>query len=352
MDSKKLHPTVWINYLPRNFAAIFMLLICGLKLGWTLLEPQYLWLFILGIFYPHLLFAMAKYSANGKQQERLNMHFDAFITGIVVSIVPDYFFLSTATIVLAANALYIGAFRLLLTTMMVYATSLIISMFYLWPFNGFIDTTWTVKIINTVFVLIHFCTFAILSYYLTRRMIALNKEVMALSTTDPLTNAYNRRFLDTNLTKEIHRSERLNYPLTVIFADLDHFKTVNDNYGHQAGDKVLTQFVDIARDFIRQDIDWIARFGGEEFLLVLPYTDAKHGAQIAERIRNKLNHSKFQVAEHELTVSCSFGVASSNGDTQKSSLNALLSAADSGLYRAKNKGRNRVEIVGSEEQFA
>ncbi|REL35277.1 sensor domain-containing diguanylate cyclase [Thalassotalea euphylliae] len=356
-EKTKQHPIIKINYLPRIIAAKFMLLICGLKLGWDVLQVQYLWLFVLGILYPHITYWLAAKSRDGKRQEHMNMNFDAFLTGMTVSILPDYYFLSTATIVLIANALYIGAFRLLLKNMLAYATALVFAMVYVWPFTGFVQTDWPVKIVNTLFILIHFGTFAILSYYLTRRMIALTKEVQSLSITDPLTGAYNRRYLDANLSKEIHRSQRLNYPITVIFTDLDHFKSVNDEYGHQLGDKVLADFVSIARKCIREDVDWIARFGGEEFIAVLPNADADYGALIAERIRQEVSEHLFEFEDKQVSISSSFGVvAIDNNDHNASaecviaSAEKLIATADDGLYKAKEKGRNRVEVVNLHAQ--
>ena len=324
---------------------IFVLLICGLKLGADLLQPQYVWLFILGIAYPHLLYLLAKNSRNGKRHERANMHIDAFMVGVIASIQPDYYFLSTATLILTANALYIGALRLLVTTMLVYVSTLAVTLVYIWPFNGFIEVSWPVKIAISSFVMVYFCTFASLSYYLTRKMIALTKEVQNLSVIDPLTGAYNRRFLDVSLTKEVHRSQRLNYPLTIIFADLDHFKHINDEYGHQLGDKVLAEFVAITRTCIREDVDWIARFGGEEFIVVLPNAESDYGASIAERIRTQVSEHSFEFEGKNVSISSSFGVVSIEKNYDDTSAEKLIASADDGLYKAKEKGRNRVEVI-------
>ncbi|REL26535.1 GGDEF domain-containing protein [Thalassotalea euphylliae] len=341
----KQHPIIKTNYLPRCYATVFLLSICGLKLGESLLELQYLWLFILGVCYPHVTYFLAKHSQNGKRQEHINIHVDAFISGILVSIQPDYYMLSTMGIILCVNALYIGAFRMLVTCIFVYAIALALGMGYLWPFAGFVEASWAVQIMISIFILIYFCTFAILSYYLTRRMIALNKEVQSLSIIDGLTKAYNRHYLDANLTKEIHRSQRLNYPLTVIFADLDHFKQINDTYGHQIGDKVLIEFVNIAATSVREDVDWIARFGGEEFVIVLPNADSDYGASIAERIRQDIDQHLFEFDGQALSVSSSFGVVSIASEGNNASMENIIACADSGLYKAKANGRNCVEVV-------
>jgi len=178
-------------------------------------------------------------------------------------------------------------------------------------------------------------------------MIQLNKQVQSLSLTDTLTGAYNRLFLDQNLTKEIHRCHRLKYPLTLIFADLDHFKSINDQYGHAAGDEILRQFVNLARHCFRDDVDWIARFGGEEFVIVLPNSSAENGSLVAERIRRGLDQHTFSIQDIEIHVTCSFGVSSVNAESRatEGEAESLLACADNGLYQAKANGRNRVEIV-------
>ena len=108
-----------------------------------------------------------------------------------------------------------------------------------------------------------------------------NQRNRVLSITDALTGAYNRRYLMEQLPREVERCRRYAYPLSVIMCDIDHFKQINDDYGHAAGDDVLQQFVARIQKSIRNNSDWIARYGGEEFLLVLPETDFAGGMKVA-----------------------------------------------------------------------
>ena len=155
---------------------------------------------------------------------------------------------------------------------------------------------------------------------------------------DVLTGAYNRRHLLDVLRREISRAQRVGAPLAVCLMDIDHFKRVNDNWGHAAGDAVLRHFATLASAGLRA-VDVFGRFGGEEFLLILPDTDARGAAAVAERIRASVEQGAFPgvPAGHQLTVT--IGVA---GRNREETGDALLARADLALYRGKDAGRNRV----------
>lgn len=162
-----------------------------------------------------------------------------------------------------------------------------------------------------------------------------NKELTRISEIDKVTQIYNRFKLDYILDQEIDKSERYDTIFSIVMIDIDHFKQVNDYYGHHVGDEVLLQIVYIIKKNIRKT-DYVGRWGGEEFLLILPDANIEEAGSVAEKIRDAINLWKFPVAGHQTS---SFGVASfSLGDTQKE----LLLRADKALYEAKNKGRNRV----------
>ncbi len=343
-ETTKLHVLVKMNYLPRTIATLFMILICGLKLGVNLFEFSYVWLFALGAFYPHLAYLLSKRSKDGKRQELWNMHFDGFLVGVALSMDPDLYLLTAMLLIISVNGLYIGAFKLLATTLLAYSAGLAIGLGYFWPFTGFIEIDGTIKLTISIFVFLYLCNLAIASHHLVKRMKVLNTEVKRLSSIDSLTGAYNRRYLDDNLSKEISRSERLGYPLTIILADIDHFKQINDKFGHQIGDKVLIKFVEIAKACIRDNTDWLARFGGEEFIVVLPNADSEYGAVVAERIRKEVDAYQFEFNGEEVSLSCSFGVAAIDKEHSLAT-DCLVALADSGLYRAKAKGRNCVEVM-------
>ena len=167
-----------------------------------------------------------------------------------------------------------------------------------------------------------------------------NRLLLELSQTDPLTHLYNRRHLMDILKTELNRSQRSRKSCSVILADVDHFKMINDRYGHQKGDEVLVCLAELLTDQLRP-YDLAARYGGEEFCLVLPETCLTEALDVAERIRFKTEKLLFNAEADQLSVTMSFGIASYSGDSEET-LDSVISRADKALYRAKNKGRNRV----------
>jgi diguanylate cyclase (GGDEF)-like protein len=163
-------------------------------------------------------------------------------------------------------------------------------------------------------------------------------RIEELSLIDPMTGAANRRRLDEVLAAERQRSERHHTPLSVVMADVDHFKLVNDEHGHEAGDAVLKRFAAIMRSFARPT-DLVARYGGEEFVIVLPQTTTADAMAWAERIRGKMAAEHIAPLQRPVTVS--FGVALLQKNETAVS---LLGRADHALYEAKHSGRNRVVL--------
>ena len=162
-----------------------------------------------------------------------------------------------------------------------------------------------------------------------------NKELIRLSTTDTLTGVYNRAKFNQEFKRNIDYAKRYGTPLSLIIIDFDDFKRINDNYGHLAGDGVIIQFVEIVNKNIRV-IDIFARWGGEEFVLLLPNTDLNQGMATAERLRCSIEKYVFENADK---ITCSFGVAQYSEDDD---MESLLHKADKMLYEVKGKGKNGV----------
>jgi diguanylate cyclase (GGDEF)-like protein len=163
-------------------------------------------------------------------------------------------------------------------------------------------------------------------------------ELEALSRTDALTGAHNRRAFDEALKTEVERSKRYGYPLSVILLDLDHFKAVNDEHGHPVGDAVLKQFAGVARGALRES-DVVYRYGGEEFAVLLPHTPLEGALIAARRVVQAAAEFSLEVGSRRLTVTVSAGVACLPGG--KPDAGDVVAAADRALYEAKRRGRNQ-----------
>lgn len=176
---------------------------------------------------------------------------------------------------------------------------------------------------------------------LVRRLLESNQSLLERATSDALTGIANRRQLLEALKRDAARADRDGSPLSVVMVDVDHFKLVNDRHGHAVGDQVL-KFVSGVLSAAVRTSDLVGRYGGEEFLVLLPRTDLGGAALVAERIRARLEHSVAD-AERQLKITASFGVATLMPPGAESRINSLIEAADQALYRAKAAGRNRVE---------
>ena len=205
------------------------------------------------------------------------------------------------------------------------------------------DLVWQIGILALVFILL-------VSYW-NRKIIKTNnllksaqkdieqknKELKKLATTDKLTNIYNRRKLDELLKFELNRSHRFDHTFGVAILDIDHFKKVNDTFGHPVGDKVLTELADILKKNIRKT-DFVGRYGGEEFVIICPESSKKGVYSLVESIRLAIASHSF---ENITSLSASFGIAILK---EKDTIESLLKRADEALYEAKTQGRNTTVV--------
>ena len=170
------------------------------------------------------------------------------------------------------------------------------------------------------------------------RLQALTQDLGVKATTDPLTGLHNRLKLESTLPAEMARADRYDTPLSLVLYDVDHFKKVNDTYGHPVGDKVLIQLSRFVPNLIR-NTDFLARWGGEEFLILVPGSDGAMAFQAAEKLREAISHVVFDEVG---SITCSFGVAEY---IPGESVADLITRADDALYRAKADGRNQVQMM-------
>jgi diguanylate cyclase (GGDEF)-like protein len=170
-------------------------------------------------------------------------------------------------------------------------------------------------------------------------------EIHLLSITDPLTGIYNRGYINDRLPQEILRSIRYGRDFSVMLCDIDHFKKVNDTFGHLVGDVVLKKVVQCLTSVFRKQVDWAGRYGGEEFLLVLPETDHTGAMVLAERLRQIVQKCELHTNGETIPFTASFGVTGFYPRDWKSPVKTevLLQQADILLYEAKKAGRNQVK---------
>lgn len=205
-------------------------------------------------------------------------------------------------------------------------------------------------ILNANFFLGFMCVMTGVLAYLNeerdRRIFQLERELEHLANCDSLSGAFNRRYFEETARDEIERAHRYKYPLSLLMMDADHFKRINDTYGHAVGDKAIRAIAEIGQGIFRSS-DLLARMGGEEFAVLLPETDSDGARQIAERLQEKLRFNDISTdnATAEIpdffTLTISVGVSSLKRDD---TVETLLQRADAALYEAKNQGRNRVVI--------
>jgi diguanylate cyclase (GGDEF)-like protein len=169
-----------------------------------------------------------------------------------------------------------------------------------------------------------------------RELEELARNLDLRATTDPLTGLFNRSKIDHQLTREMARSQRYHVPLSLILYDIDPFKSVNDTYGHQAGDRVLVQLSRLVGEHIRKS-DILARWGGEEFMILVPEATGAMAVRLAENLRDAVREFAFETA-----VTCSFGVAQFRNEDD---METFIARADGALYQAKINGRDRVELA-------
>ncbi len=174
------------------------------------------------------------------------------------------------------------------------------------------------------------------------RLRDLSQELEKLSIQDALTTLYNRRHSLELFEKEFRRAKRSRHPLSIAILDLDHFKGVNDTYGHLVGDEVLNKIGILMKSTVR-NTDICGRIGGEEFIIICPETNTRNMFEVAEKIRKRICEQRFSSNNEFFTVSGSLGIAEITEITKD--IREMLSQADKALYKAKNSGRNMAVVL-------
>ena len=228
------------------------------------------------------------------------------------------------------GSIYLGIFVLTISVLMFYPDDKLLAISYSYEFKSrLIYSFLTVS-----------CSFAFYEYARQesfRRMREMSNDFEKQAMQDPLSGLLNRRGMLEELQREFDRSKRYQNELTVMMCDIDHFKKINDQYGHDKGDETIKELADIFKSGLRKQ-DSIARWGGEEYLLLLPETNGEQALQLAEKLRIKIEQTEFHHNNKNFNVTVSFGLYQINQDD---SIDQSISNADNNLYKAKEQGRNR-----------
>lgn len=200
------------------------------------------------------------------------------------------------------------------------------------------------SVVFVVMMVIFICTVLVLRPII--RTLLKGAELLKMSHRDGLTGLYNHAYMQVRLDEQVALSQRTENALSVIMVDVDHFKQVNDQYGHQAGDEVLRQIAIAIKDSLRT-ADLASRYGGEEFMLILSSTDRKGALICAERLRHKVERKVVHVHSADIRVTISLGLACYTGQNHKLGRQEIVRAADMALYESKHSGRNRTTVADS-----
>ena len=291
-----------------------------------------------GCVWPSVAYWLARHSRDPRRTELRNLVVDSMAGGMWVAVMQFNLLPSALLVVmLSADKVGVGGWRLLLRTSAAQLTACAL----IWALLGFPfepRTSMFVILWCLPFMATYPMALSTVAYALARKVVRQNRVLDHLSRVDGLTELFNRRHWEEAVTAEFARGERSGRHSVLLMLDVDHFKDINDAYGHPVGDKVLRGIAAILRSNVR-DIDTAGRFGGDEFGVVLAEASLDDAKEVAERIRTAVGTLRIAEAA-ELRCAVSIGIAAA--DSSLSSVGDWVRRADQALYRAKQEGRNRI----------
>lgn len=292
-------------------------------------------LFAICLGWPHLAFWGANKSTKPHKVIISSLMFDAFFTGLWIPLISFELIPSSAFLmVLMMNNISAGGFKLFLMGLFTTLAGTLISMITI---NSSIRLESNIAVLLACLPIIMIYPMLLVStnYKLTRILLLQREKLVHLNHNDSLTGLFSRSYWEQRLLEEFNRCKRSNENACVMMVDIDHFKMINDTYGHLVGDQVLNQFGTLLKQLRVSDI--AGRYGGEEFAVILPNSSLEESLQVSERLRKEIE--KFQF-DHIDTCTVSIGIALLDKNFEDAY--QWLNAADKALYQSKKEGRNRV----------
>lgn len=354
---RPVHWIVRMNRRNRTMAFVWVLLVLAAHMwgrgygpvAWVLLGLQFL-------VYPHVAYLAAVRSRNQMRTEFGNMLLDGLMFGIWMAVLKFPLWISYMLFIGAAinMTVFRGAAGALLAAAVIACGALLGSAVFglhAEPATAPLTTSLSIATLSLYLLVVAKDAYArSLMLFQTRQqlrakmeeVLALQQQLQEQSTQDPLTGLFNRRYLVDAMARELARCAHAGLPLSILLVDIDHFKRINDGFGHQAGDAVIVHLAQLLRQQARVG-DVVCRYGGEEFLLLCPEMPQAAALERAQQYRASFAAQPLLVGNASIPVTLSAGVATfpEHGD----SANALIRSADEALYRAKDLGRNRVELA-------
>ncbi len=349
---RHVSPLPEAGFRGRRFARrLYLPRVLGLGLGffcvagvfWQQSTPLWQWALLLfnGFVWPHVAYQIALRAGQPYRAEFRNLMVDSLFGGFWLPLMQFNVVPSVLIIVmLNLDNIATGGLRFLWRGLLANLVGALLALLLV-GFHWQPQSNMTVVLTCIPFLIAFPLAIGLITYRLANQLGQQKKQLEALSRTDGLTGLFNRSHWQNCLDAEFVRSRRLSTPVALLMVDLDHFKNINDRFGHAAGDEVLRRAADLLRSNLRC-VDVVGRYGGEEFAVILPHTHGAAAQLVAERLRRAL--AELELPGIDCRCTLSVGVAPLLPDM--SNVEAWLARADAALYAAKQQGRDRVVLSG------
>lgn len=293
-------------------------------------------LFIVCLTWPHIAYLWSQRSPQINKAVSYSLMFDSFFGGLWIpmmsfELVPCAVFIT----ILMINNISAGGFKLLFQGLIAMAIATLITSALTSPEFNF-ESEFIIILFCVPLIIVYPMVLSFVNYKLTRLMIVQREKLLHISRNDGLTGVFTRRYWEQRLLEEFNRCRRSGEDACVMMVDIDHFKSINDNYGHLVGDNVLKQFGGLLKELRSSDI--VGRYGGEEFSVLLPNSSFRESLLVAERLRKTIAESHFDQVGY-----CTVSIGIAPLDEHFPDAYKWLDSADKALYQAKSSGRNQVK---------